>query len=187
MARDSTAWVRAVRAVCRAIDAITFAGGVFAAGCCALLAIMLITEVIATSAFAWSQPWAVEYGAYLCGFTLLAGSGYALRSGSHIRVMLALEWSPSRARLAIELFCTTAALVVAAMLSWGLIELAWRSHVRNSVSYFAMQTPLAWPQAAMAAGAVLLSAALVARLLRLLIGDPPDLATDAGSATARAE
>jgi len=187
MADEASPIVRAVRAVCRVIDTLTFAGGVFAAACCALLAVMLIAEVVATSAFSWSQPWAVEYGAYLCGFTLLAGSGYALRSGSHIRVMLALEWSPRRAKFLIELFCTTAALVVAGMLSWGLIELAWRSHVRNSVSYFAMQTPLAWPQAAMAAGAVLLSAALVARLLRLLIGDAPDLATDAGSATARAE
>lgn len=187
MADEATPIVRAVRAVCRVIDTFTFAGGVFAAACCALLAVMLIAEVVATSAFSWSQPWAVEYGAYLCGFTLLAGSGYALRSGSHIRVMLALEWSPQRARFLIELFCTTAALVVAVMLSWGLIELAWRSHVRNSVSYFAMQTPLVWPQAAMAAGAVLLAAALVARLLRLLIGDPPELATDAGSATARAE
>jgi len=179
--------VRSVRAICRLIDALNLAGGVFAAACCALLAAMLIAEVVATSAFAWSQPWAVEYGAYLCAFTMLAGSGYALRSGSHIRVLLALEWSPGRGRPLIELFCTTAALVVAIMLSWGLIELAWRSHVRNSVSYFAMQTPLAWPQAIMAAGAVLLSAALVARLLRLLIGDAPDLATDASSATARAE
>ncbi len=183
----ATGLVRAIRSVCRAIDAVTFAGGVFAAASCALLAIMLIAEVVATSVFSWSQPWAVEYGAYLCGFTLLAGSGYALRAGSHIRVMLALEWSPQRLRSLIELFCTTAALVVAVMLSWGLIELAWRSHVRNSVSYFAMQTPLAWPQALMATGAVLLAAALVARLLRLLIGDAPDLATDAGSATARAE
>ena len=78
-------------------------------------------------------------------------------------------------------------LIVAGMLAWGLSELAWRSHVRNSVSYFAMQTPLAWPQALMAAGALLLAAALLARLLRLLIGDAPDLDTDAGSATARAE
>ena len=179
--------VRSVRAVCRLIDALNLAGGVFAAACCALLALMLIAEVIATSMFAWSQPWAVEYGAYLCAFTMLAGSGYALRAGSHIRVQLALDWSARSVRPLIELFCTTAALVVAVMLSWGLIELAWRSHVRNSVSYFAMQTPLAWPQAMMAAGAVLLAAALVARLLRLLIGDPPELATDAGSATARAE
>jgi len=183
----SSPLIRSVRGLCRLIDALTFAGGVFAAACCAVLALMLITEIVATSAFSWSQPWAVEYFAYLCGFTMLAGSGYGLRSGSHIRVMLALEWSPGRVKLAIELFCTVAALVVASMLAWGLAELAWRSHVRNSVSYFAMQTPLAWPQALMATGAVLLACALLARLLRLLIGDPPDLSTDAGSATARAE
>lgn len=148
---------------------------------------MLIAEVIATSVFAWSQPWAVEYGSYLCAFTLLAGSGYALRHGTHIRVMLLLEFSPRRMRLSVELFCTMAALVVAGMLAWGLSELAWRSHVRNSVSYFAMQTPLVWPQAMMAAGALLLALALVARLIRLLIGDPPDVGSEADAASARVQ
>lgn len=179
--------VRALSAVCRFIDRLNFAGALVAAASCGLLAIMLIAEVVSTSFLSWSQPWAVEYGAYLCAFTLLAGSGYALRAGTHIRVQVLLEYSPARMRLPVELFCTLAALVVAGMLSWGLAELAWRSHVRNSVSYFAMQTPLAWPQALMAAGASLLALALVARLIRLLIGEPPDLATDAGSASARAE
>lgn len=158
-----------------------------AAASCALLAVMLIAEVAATSLFAWSQPWAVEYGAYLCAFTLMAGSGYALRHGTHIRVMLILEYSPRRMRRPVELFCTLGALAVASMLTWGLGELAWRSLVRHSVSYFAMQTPLAWPQAMMAAGALLLALALLARLLRLLIGDPPDLGSDAESASARVQ
>ena len=46
------------------------------------------------------DPWAVEYGAYLCAFTMLAGSGYALRCGSHIRVLLLLEHSSRKARFA---------------------------------------------------------------------------------------
>jgi hypothetical protein len=39
----------------------------------------------------------------------------------------------------------------------------------------------------MAAGALLLALALLARLLRLLIGDPPDLGSDAESASARVQ
>ena len=179
--------IDALRSVCRVIDRVNFAGAVVAAASCALLAVMLIAEVVATSAFAWSQPWAVEYGAYLCAFTLLAGSGYALRHGTHIRVMLLLEYSPRRMRLPVELFCTVGALIVAGMLAWGLAELAWRSHVRNSVSYFAMQTPLAWPQAMMAAGAALLALALLARLIRLLIGEAPELGSDAESASAKVQ
>ena len=73
------------------------------------------------------------------------------------------------------------------MLFRSLAELAWRSHARSSVSYFVMQTPLAWPQGLMAFGAVLLALALLARAIRLLIGDAPDLGTDSGLATARAE
>ena len=103
------------------------------------------------------------------------------------RVQLLLEYAPRRLARPIDLLCTLAALGVASTLAWGLCELAWRSYVRKSVSYFVMQTPLAWPQALMALGAVLLALALVARALRLVIGEAPDLGTDSGSATARAE
>jgi hypothetical protein len=59
-----------------------------------------------------------------------------------------------------------------------LIEQAWRSHVRHTVSYFVMQTPMWIPQAMVALGAFMLWLALLARLVRLIIHDAPDLADD---------
>ncbi|MFM8548815.1 MAG: TRAP transporter small permease subunit [Betaproteobacteria bacterium] len=120
MTESPSRTVAALRSFCGLIDAANLAGAMVAAASCALLAVMLIAEVATTSLFAWSQPWAVEYGAYLCAFTLMAGSGYALRHGTHIRVMLILEYSPRRMRRPVELFCTLGALAVATMLTWGL-------------------------------------------------------------------
>jgi TRAP-type C4-dicarboxylate transport system permease small subunit len=156
-----------IRSSCEWIDRFNFLGACLAAGACALLSVLLLVEVVAASFLAWSQPWAVEYASYLCAFVLLSGSGYALRYGAHIRVARALD-----------VLCTLCALYISGLLTVGLIEQAWRSHVRHTVSYFVMQTPMWIPQAFVALGALMLSLALLARLLRLVIGDAPDLADD---------
>jgi TRAP-type mannitol/chloroaromatic compound transport system permease small subunit len=171
----------ALLALCRLIDRLCEAGAAFAALSCALLALMLIVESLSTSFLGWSQPWAVEYGAYFCAFTLLAGSGYALTCGAHIRVRIALEYLPARAGRLLDLACTLVALTVVSLLVSGLIDLAYRSHVRGSVSYYVMQTPLWVPQSLLALSALLLWLALAARVIRLLLGVPPEQAADASA------
>jgi TRAP-type C4-dicarboxylate transport system permease small subunit len=158
----------------RAVDRAGEAGAWLAALACLALAFMLIAEVAATSLAGWSQPWAVEYSAYLCAIALFGGSGYALRQGTHIRVGIALALLPARARRLLDLACTLAALVVAAILCGALVELALRSHQLASVSYYAMQTPLWVPQGALALSVALLVLALAARAARLLAGASPD-------------
>jgi len=168
----------ALLAFCRLIDRLCEAGAAFAALACTLLAAMLIFESFSTAALGWSQPWAVEYGSYLCAFTLLSGSGYALTRGAHIRVRIALEYLPAGAGRVLDLACTLVALTVVSLLVSGLIDLAYRSHVRGSVSYYVMQTPLWIPQSLLAMSAVLLWLAIAARGIRLMIGVPPEQAAD---------
>ena len=157
-----------------AIDRANEAAAWFAAFCAAALAVLLLAEVALTGLFNWSQPWAVEYSAYLCAITLFGGTGYALRRGAHIRVAVVLHHLSPRAAQAIDFAVTLLALWVAGFLAAGLVELSFRSHKLDSVSYFAMQTPLWIPQAALALAVVLLVLALVARLLRLILGLAPD-------------
>jgi TRAP-type C4-dicarboxylate transport system permease small subunit len=85
--------------------------------------------------------------------------------------------SPGLAR-ALDVLCTLCALYISGLLTVGLIELTWRSHVRKTVSYFVMQTPMWIPQALVALGAFMLSLALLARLVRLILHDAPDLADE---------
>jgi TRAP-type C4-dicarboxylate transport system permease small subunit len=167
-----------IRSSCEWIDRFNFLGACLAAGACAMLSMLLLVEVVAASFLAWSQPWAVEYASYLCAFVLLSGSGYALRFGAHIRVAMVLNHLPLRVARALDVLCTLCALYISGLLTVGLIEQAWRSHVRHTVSYFVMQTPMWIPQAFVALGAFMLSLALLARLLRWVIGDAPDLADD---------
>jgi TRAP-type C4-dicarboxylate transport system permease small subunit len=164
-----------LRALAGWIDRINVVGAWFAGVACAILAVMLIVEAISTAAFAWSQPWSVEYASYLCAITLFGGAGYALRHSAHIRVELALHYCPKPLMRWLDFCCTLAALAITTILAYGLVELAIRSAERNSRSYFTMQTPLAWPQGLLAAAVVLLALALVARAIRIVIGDAPDL------------
>jgi TRAP-type C4-dicarboxylate transport system permease small subunit len=136
---------------------------------------------VSTSVLGWSQPWAVEYGAYLCAFTLLAGSGYTLTRGAHIRVRIALDYLPAGLARWLDVACTAFALTVVTLLASGLIDLAYRSHARGSVSYYVMQTPLWVPQSLLALSAILLWLALAARAIRLLLGEQPEQSADAST------
>jgi TRAP-type C4-dicarboxylate transport system permease small subunit len=167
-----------LRPCCEWIDRFNFLGACIDAASCALLSVILLVEVLGASVLAWSQPWAVEYAAYLCAFVLLSGSGYALRHGAHIRVAMVLGHLPTGMARALDVVCTLCALYISGLLTVGLIEQAWRSHVRHTVSYFVMQTPMWIPQALVALGAFMLWLALLARLVRLIIHDAPDLADD---------
>lgn len=159
-----------IEALCRAIDRLCLAGAVVAAIAVSWLAVMLIAESVLTAWFSFSQPWATEWSGYLCAVTLFAGSGYALRAGAHIRVELYAAWLPARAVRWVDLGCSLFSLGVAGVMCYGLTMLAWKSYAVKSVSYFSMQTPLAIPQAFLAASVWLLCFALIARILRLLNG-----------------
>ena len=164
-----------LRRVADWIDRANVVGAWAAAIACVVLASILIVESISTATIAWSQPWGVEYASYLCAITLFGGAGYAMRHSAHIRVAVALHYCPRPFVRLLEFLCTIAALAITSVLAYGLVELAIRSAERNSRSYFTMQTPLAWPQGLLAAAVVLLALALVARAIRIVIGDAPDL------------
>jgi TRAP-type C4-dicarboxylate transport system permease small subunit len=163
---------RTAARIAAAIDRACDAGAWLAVLCCALLGAMLIAESFATAVLGWSQPWAVEYSAYLAATTLFAGSGYTLRHGAHIRVAAVLASLPRGLARSLDAGCTAFAFGIACFAASGLTELAFRSATLNSVSYFTMQTPLAAPQAVLAASFWLLAAALLARGLRLLADVP---------------
>ncbi len=170
-----------LRPLLRSIDLLCAAGAAVAAVACAIMAAMLVTEVIATSFFDWSQPWAVEFSGYTLLAVFFAGSGWALRQGSHIRVTLITHAVPVAVARILDILATIGALIVTAYAAWALIRFAARSGELGSVSTYLSQTPLVIPQAVLAASFVLLALALIARLLRLLTGEAPDLAAAGAS------
>ncbi|RAH97775.1 TRAP transporter small permease [Acuticoccus sediminis] len=160
--------------VLRILDALCALGGLIAALASGGLAVMLIVEVIATSFFAWSQPWAVEYSSYLLCASLFAGAGWTLRDGGHVRVQILTDRLPEGAQRWADLLATVFALGMAGFAAMALVENAMRSFSLGSTSYYPTRTPLYWPQALLAFGFVVLSLGLLARAIRVLMRLPTE-------------
>lgn len=163
-----------------AVDRLNAVAAGLAAAACAALALMLLVEVISTSFFAWSQPWAVEYSTYFLAATLFLGSGWALRAGGHIRVSALLSLLPAGLLRVLDVLVTGFACGVTGFAAAALIDQAVRTYQRGSRSYFPSETPLVYPQTMLALGFVLLALAFVARLIRLLRGQPAEQNPPAG-------
>lgn len=157
-------------AILKGIDRICF----FAAGTAAVLLgalfILGITEIILRSAFSISLSFSAEYSGYLLVLVLFLGSGWTLSTAGHIRVSLLSEHVPAKTARLLDGVSTAIALTVSVILTVALMGYAYGTWVRGTVSYYSSETPLAYPQALLAVGLIVLTLALVARLTRLLTG-----------------
>jgi TRAP-type C4-dicarboxylate transport system permease small subunit len=159
-----------MRQFLRLIDAACALGAGIGAAACLALAVMLIVEVVATSFFNWSQPWAVEYSGYLLAMTLFAGSGWTLARAGHIRVAVVTQLLPAKALLWADGLATVFSLGVALFVTWACIGNAMRSFELGSESFYPSRTPVWAPQAMLAFGWVVLCLGLLARTVRLVTG-----------------
>lgn len=167
-------------ALLRVIDAICSAGAAVAALSAAALAAILIAEVILTSFFNWSQPWAVEYAIYLQCFVLFLGAGWTLRQGGHIRVAILMGALPTPLARLLDLIATTFAIGVIGFAAWALWGQWLRTFEFGSTSFYPMGTPIWIPQGLLTLGITLLLLAFLARLARLILREPPEVASGFG-------
>jgi TRAP-type mannitol/chloroaromatic compound transport system permease small subunit len=172
----------------RAVDRLAVGGGFLAAGCLAVMTLLILAEIATASlskvfpGFPADIPIVWEYSAYLMGSAFMLGSALALRAGAHIRVSALLGAMGTRGQRVLETVSSALGTAMAAYLAWILSAFAARSIASFQVSV-ASHTPL-WPvQVMLAAGAVVLLFAMVARLVACLCGLPPDN-TDLKAATA---
>jgi len=167
-----------VGAMLRGIDALCTVGAWAAAVAAALLALILVVEVIVTSFFAWSQPWAVEYAIYLQGVVLFCGAGWTLRQGGHIRVTILLQSLPAGAARLLDLAGCTFALGVLGYAAHALWQQWFRTYAFGSTSFYPMSTPIWIPQGMVTLGVTLLMLAFGARLLRLVLRQQVEAASE---------
>ena len=149
-----------------------------AAACLLSMAILMMGEVVARSAFDQSLIFSWEFSGYLMGAAFLFGAAYTLRSGGHVRVSLLAEHVPRGIARGLEYFATAVGIVVSAYILYALCDLSYSSFTREIVSFTPTQTPLIIPQGVLAIGALLLFLQMLARLIRLLQGQEPDLEHD---------
>lgn len=161
-----------------AIDRICSAAAAVAAVLLGILFLLGFAEIVLRSAFGISMPIAVEYSGYLLVLVLFLGSGWTLTNAGHIRVTLLSEVVSDKMVRMLDTLCTVIGLVVAGILTVALMDYAYGTWIRGTVSYYSSETPLAYPQALLAIGPAVLTLALVARLIRLLTGQAPEIKPD---------
>jgi TRAP-type C4-dicarboxylate transport system permease small subunit len=113
----------------------------------------------------------------ICGNLLAAASFLALagtlKAGAHIRVTLVLSALSEAKRHILEIWAFGFAASASAYGTWQLIDFAWVSFLFNDVSNGVIKVPLFIPQAVMAAGALMLTVALLDELIIVLRGGRP--------------
>lgn len=147
---------------------VTRAGAIVAAIATALLAVMLVVEVILNAVFAASQFYATEYASYFLCAGLFAGSGWVLTEQAHIRVSLVSDRLPPAMERVLAVLVALIGLTIATYAAWHMTEYALKSFERGSTSLYPSRTPLWAPQMVLAVSLWLLCTGILARLLELL-------------------
>ncbi len=149
----------------RLYDAAAWVAAAFMVG---LLAMVLVG--VAGRQFGFYMPGTDAYAGYLmagAGFLSLA---HTFKRNEHIRVTLLLSLSGPRTRRALERWSLVVALLLAGLLAFYSVRLAWQSYLFNDISTASDATPLWLPQLSMAAGSLILLVAFVDELALELSG-----------------
>ena len=97
---------------------------------------------------------------------LMAGSGFlalahTLKRGEHIRVSVVSRLFKGRAHQVLELVAIGIGAVLAIVLAWFSVHLAWASYTYHDISTGNDATPLWFPQVGMALGTVIFAVAVI--------------------------
>ena len=163
-----------LRRTLRIVDGISRAAAGFAAVLIAAIAGLVLTEIVCRAFLNISMTFAWDYSSYFMAVAIFCGAGYTLRTGGHVRVSLVTASTPPRVARGIDYLAVLFAIAVAAYVAYAMTLFAWSSYAQGMTSSTIDATPLAIPQSAMAFGAVLLLLQLIARLVRMLIGEPTE-------------
>ena len=164
----------ALSRVLAGIDALSRACGYIAAALVLGIATLILAEIFCRTALNVSLSFAWEYAAYFFAVSIFLAAAFALRTGGYVRVLLLSQSVPPRLAYWLDVIATVAGTMIAGVLAWALTAFAAKSWVSGSTSPTIDETPLVYPQAAMAFGAALLTLQLVARAVRLFLGEPPE-------------
>ncbi len=121
-------------------------------------------------------------GYLLAAATFLALAG-TLKAGAHIRVTMLLGAVGDTRRRHFEILAFAATAAFCAYMTWYVSGLAYDSWRNNEISPGLIPVPLVWPQAAMAAGLVAMTLALVDETITVITEGRPSFRAAEDAAT----
>jgi TRAP-type C4-dicarboxylate transport system permease small subunit len=177
----------------RALDALYHASGGVAAFFLAAIAVIVLMQVGANVIDALSRwmtgrpigllvPSYADFAGYFLATSSFLALAHTLRKDAHIRVALVVQRLGPRRRQGAELWASGFAASLTGYFSWymmGLVRQSWRF---GDVSPGIVPVPLWIPQAAMAAGLVILTIALVDVFVTLMTARDAETAPVAADA-----
>lgn len=149
--------------------------GIVGAALMAAIAVLIIAEVGMRGLFNHSLTFAWEYATLCMGGAVFLGAAFTLRSDGHIRVNLLIENVPKAMARFVDMLCTAVGIVVCAFLTRALTIKMLDDWSSGSTAPTPMETPLAIADGTLAAGLLLLTLQMVARLIRLILREPPEI------------
>lgn len=163
-----------------ALDAVSRWMAYVAAALVVAIAVLILAEIFCRTVLNISLTFAWDYSAYFMAAAILFAAAFTLRTGGHVRVSLLTASVPRPVARTVDFVATLFGAGIGLFLAYALVLFAWESFLTGRTSATIDATPLVYPHAALAFGAVLLALQLVARLVRLLTGEQPeDLAAKA--------
>ena len=153
----------------RALDALYRVSGVVAAACLALIACLVLAQIVGRAAGVL-VPGADDLASYALVATSFLALAYTLKAGGHIRVALLLRRLPPRPRRLAELGALALGSAITLYFAWFAIELTWLSWRFGDMSQGVLPIPLWLPQSVMTAGLIIFAVALIDELVLVLKG-----------------
>ena len=95
---------------------------------------LIIAEVFARSILGISLSFAWEFAAYFMGTAIFLGAAFTMHTGGHVRVALFRGLLNARGNHVMDLVATIIGTAAVSFLAWSLVQFAWRSFERGSVS-----------------------------------------------------
>lgn len=158
----------------RLIDGIARLAGFAGAAMIVGIAALVLAEIVCRNIFNISLTFAWDFSAYMMAGAIFCGAAFTLRSGGHVRVSLLTHNVPPAFAAVIDFVATAFATLISGFLAYSLILFAWQSFVSGRTTSTIDATPLVYPQSLIAFGATLLALQFLARLIRLILRQPPE-------------
>jgi TRAP-type mannitol/chloroaromatic compound transport system permease small subunit len=164
-----------IRRIVDTIDTISRYAAVVGGICLGVMSVLMLTEVVCRNYLNFSLVFSWEYSSYLMATVFFLTAGFTLLVKGHVRVFLLAEALPKKVNYVLEVIATAMGMFIAGFVTYALADFTYQSFIRGARTFLPSETLLWPPQAVITLGAFLLTLQIFARLVRLLIGEEPDL------------
>jgi TRAP-type C4-dicarboxylate transport system permease small subunit len=151
----------------RFLDGLYSASGGLAAACLGLICFVMLLQVAARES-GFLLRGADDVTAWLCAASAFLALGHTFRKGELVRMMLAIDGLDESRRRAAEVFALTVTAMFVGYMAWAVIGFVHESWKLNELSQGLLRVPVWIPQAAFAAGVLILLVAVLDELAVVL-------------------